>query len=480
MVDMAKSAKDHAIPGDFAAAAALLRSLITSRRLLKDTLETPAVAAALDLASNGVAAGNDQERLEAVSILGKAAEFSKPVAAIVQPILKARLLSALPHIGAWGTADDRYYLAKGVAGSDAQWIRSYAAIELARADIAEKKSREIWADLAISRADSLAEALRTIGSALAEDRKAAGYSVDTACRKVNRISKALGDRISLADVPAGEGFGKAFSDLAAQAGGMNGPKTRPLRQETALTVLNLMVQILRLRFAAALDSDVYRAAGMVLSWWKPARPPDAVDARANRIVQLAMDALQTLARQGVSQKTLRQALVTAFGAQIVNSTGARIVANDPSLQPDTASWLASGRALPEVRTNIAVREINEQALDETVARLLLAIDNEEGGPQALEMVAGAVELLEPEHAATVRTAATRARLVAQTGKAIAARRRLSLSGERGELVSYDPALHDANDDLQISARARIRMPGVIKEMEGRPATVIVKAQVEKP
>jgi hypothetical protein len=205
-----------------------------------------------------------------------------------------------------------------------------------------------------------------------------------------------------------------------------------------------------------------------------------VDTLANRIAQLAMDALHTLARQGVLQRNLRNSLVGAFGAEAINTIGSRIVESDPSLEPGTAAWLGSGRALPEVRANAAVREINEQALDEIVAALLLAINHEEAAPQVLELAAGAVELLEPGHAVAIRTAASRARLISQSAEAIAAKRRLSLSGEGGDLVSYDPALHDANDDLQIAARARIKVPGVVKQLEGRPATVVVKAQVEKP
>lgn len=240
--DAAASINEYAIPSDFGGAVALLRSLISSRRLLKDSLETPAVIAALKLARDTVATGNDQERLEAVSTLGKAAEFSEPVASVVQPFLKAGLQSALPHTGSWGTADDRYYLAKGVAVSDAPWVKSYAAIELARGDVAEERSLEIWADLAIRPADSLAEALQTVTNALQEDRDTSGYSVDTACRKVNRMSKALGDRISPAHAPIGQGFGKAISDLVLQAGGSKGPESRALREQTAITVFTLMVQ----------------------------------------------------------------------------------------------------------------------------------------------------------------------------------------------------------------------------------------------
>lgn len=478
--DSTMTANEYVIPRDFTSAAALLRSLIATRKLLKDTPKDRAVSVAISLIAQATKTGEDFERLEAVSILGKAAEISKPVAAHVLPLLKEGLHSPLPHTGSWGTADDRYYLAKGVSVCDEPWVTSYAAVELAQGDVAEQSSREVWAEIAVNRAKSLASALQIVANALFEDQRALRYSVDTASRKFNRVAAAIGKPLSIADVPTGEGFGRAFSELVSQAGSRKGPESRPLREETALKVLDLMVQILRLKFAASLDSEVYRAAGIVLGWWKPARPPETVNTRADRIACIAMDGLHTLARQGVSQRNLREALVSAFGAEIVNRIGSDIISKDPSLDPAIASWLSTGRALADTKSNTAVREVNEQTFDELVAKLLLAIDNQEGGPQSLDLMADEIDLLEPGHAATIRAGSMRARLVAQWAQAIGSTRRLVLVGERGELVPYDPAVHEGEDDLQISARARIKMPGVMKQLDGRPATMILKVQVEKP
>ncbi|RVC72500.1 hypothetical protein EN766_23430 [Mesorhizobium sp. M2A.F.Ca.ET.046.02.1.1] len=243
-------------------------------------------------------------------------------------------------------------------------------------------------------------------------------------------------------------------------------------------MLELMVQMLRLRFSAAVEADAYRAAGTVLGWWKPARPSDRVNESADRIVRIAMDALHVLARQGVANKMLRQSLVSALGQVRVNGIGEAIAKNDPSLGPELSAWLATGKEIGEARSNDAVREMNEQALDEILANLLIAVDSQEA-PNTLEMMADEVEILEPIHATTMRSTAGRIRLVAQWANAAATKRRLKLSGERGELVAYDPAIHTIDGQLQISARTRIRVPGVVRELEGRPATIIAKAQVER-
>jgi hypothetical protein len=474
------TANAHPIPDDFVSAAILLQALIAARKLLKARLDEQSVKAAFALVGATASAGPPAERLQAISLLGKAAEISKPVAEVAIPLMSAALREPLPPTGAWGTADDHYYLAKAVLVGDQPWIASYAASELARADIAERASRSVWAEIAINRAPNLATALNTIGEALADDLRASKHTTDTAARKLNRIASALSEHLSLADVLTGEGFGRSLAALVSEAGGRTGPESKTLRHETALSVLDLMIQVLRLRFEATLDSDVYRAAGTVLQWWKPARAPDIILARSERIVSIAMASLHTLARQGVSQRNLRQALVTAFGAELVGRIGTEFVARDPSLDPAIATWLSSGRELVETRASSSVRDINEHALDELIARLLLTIDNQEAGPQELNLAADAIQLLEPGYAATIRSAATRGRLVAQWAQAIGGKRKLVLAGQRGEIVQYDPALHETQSDFQLGAQVRIRVPGVVRQQEGRPAQAILKGEVEKP
>lgn len=470
---------DHQIPQGFDAALEMLKALIASRKLVKDRLDENPIRATFEIIGKAAKEGTDRDRLEAISVLGKAAEISKPLADLAQPLLKSALRIPIPGTGIWGAADDRYYLAKAVSVSDEIWVADYAAVELARADVAEKKSREVWAEIAIHRSKDLASALKTIERAFAEDRRDSDYSVDTACRKLNRVLGALGNPLSLADLPLGAGFGQSFSDLILRGGGIRGPEARALRDETALAVLELMVQLLRLRFSAAVEADTYRAVGTVLGWWKPARPSDRVNHTADRILAIAMDALHVLARQGVSERVVRQSLVNAFGQEKTSEFGRAIAQADPSLEPNISNWLATGKDIVSAQSNDAVRDINEQALDEVLANLLIAVARQDSIPNTLDMMAGEMEILEPGHATTLKTAAGRIRLVTQWAGVAATKRRLRLYGELGELVAYDPAVHVTDNAFQISARGRIQVPGVIKEPEGMPAKIIVKAQVEK-
>lgn len=474
------TASEPIAPVNLSAAIALLRSLISERKLVKAALDTAPVAVALNFIGEAARSGGDHDRLETISLLAKISEISKPLSTLVRPLIGGALTSPLPNTGKWGSADDRYYLAIGVSQASEVWITQYAAVELAQGDIAERLSREVWAEIAMHRATSSAIALETIAQALAEDKKALKYSSDTTSRKLIRIVNAISKPLSVADVPLGEGFGRALLNLVYEVEGRTIPLARPLREEVTISFLDFSIQVLRLKLAAAFDSEVYRAIGEVLKWWQPARPPETIVSKVDRIVHIAMGALHTLARQGVTQRHLRSTLVSIFGSQLVSKIGAQIVANDPSIDPAIASWLSKGESLTEIQSNLAVRETNERAFDELVAHLLTAIESNEGGPQALELAADSIELLEPESATTIRSGAMRAKLIAQWALAIASKRQLCTSNQRGDLVSYDPALHDTIETPEINSTVRIRVPGVTKQLKDRPASIVLKAQVEKP
>jgi hypothetical protein len=481
MPSMANRDKSEEIPSDFASAQTLLKSLIESRQFRKEKLEEKATSAAIQILAEAVKdEGAGERRLTAVSMLGKAGEISKPVANVVHRVLEAGLHSVLPAVGAWGNADDRYYLAKGVSVSHSPWVKQYAAEELARAEVNEKLSRAAWADLAVNRAGSLAEVLQIVERSLSGQLDTLSDPTDTAYRKLTRISEALSGSLLGADVPTGQDFGKAFSNLVMLAGGRRGSESIKLREEAALKILELLIQILRFRFEALFDSDLYRAAGSVRGWWRPAQPPNMVEKKSDRIAELAFSGLHVLARQGVADRELRQALVAALGQQRVNIIGKEVSADDPSLDPALSHWLTTGQTLPDAKSNDAVRELNEHVVDELVARLLLAIDNEDGGPLPLKTVAESLELFEPTQASIIRAAAARSELIVQWVKALASKRRLSTYGVRGELVKYDPALHEGPTDFKRLSMARVSVPGITRQLEALPPRIVMKAIVDAP
>jgi hypothetical protein len=343
-------------PEDFAAASNLIRSLIASRSNRTERLEQADVSDAIETMGRYVQnAEATSLRLEATSLLGKTTESfnSKTLIAAITALVDQGLAYPLPAIGTWGNADDRRYLAKAISLSKAAWIPQYAAEALAQAELSEKVSRDIWADLAITRAENLGAALRTIAQALSDWLSEREDSIELGYRKIRRICEALQQTLLTADVPSGRDFGDAFATLVRVAGGRKGADAVRAREEAAISVLDLLIQILRLRFDVLFDSDIYRAAGTVRGWWRPARPPEEVERRSDRVADLAMRGLHILARQGVQDNELRTALSKALDAGRVNSAGQAVAAADIGLDPALSrssplakSFQKSSQAIP--------------------------------------------------------------------------------------------------------------------------------------
>lgn len=475
-----KTAHQAQIPRDFAEATALVKSLIANRSFKKERLGEPAVKVALEIIGESAAVSNlTAERLEGVALLGKAAEVSVPISKAVRPLLERALERELPPVDSWGNADDRRYLAKGIGCSRADWIGRYAAVQLAYADIAEKLAREEWANLAIGGSESLADTLLEVAKALAEQLAPLGDPSDLAFRKLIRISEALTLSLAVVDVPPGEGFGKAFLSLVRPVAGGKGAETRKLRHEAANKLLDFLIQILRLRFEARFDSDFYRAAGLIRSWWRPARPPEDVERRADRVAELAVSGLLFLARQGVKDEELRQALASSLGADRINAAATRISSDGRTLDPSLYRWLTTGQELPAAQKNDAVKEANEYATDELLARLLLALNDNAGGGRALTVIAEAIEAFEPSHASTLRSSAGNFELIEQWTTNLAGQRNLVVRERKGEVAHYDPSVHESASLVQRGGQVRVSVPSVAKVISGRPPVVIIKAIVEK-
>ena len=463
---------------DFPSAARHLRERIATRKLVKAELSEEPVRTAFDTVGITASDGSKVQRLEAVSLLGKAFEISKPVSEIVQPLLVAALTKPLPPVGIWGSAEDRYYLAVGLSRCDEGWVAEYAATELATGDIAERSSRRVWSEISVERTANLSDLLKLIASALSNEKRMQQYPTDTASRKLIRILDALRDPLSLADVPVGDGFGKALSDLVYGSASRHGPTSQKLRCETAEEILGFMVQVLRLKSSIVLDAKIYRAAKTAIDWWKPGDPPESVTAPVRRLIAMAIDQVHMLARRGYAEKPLRDAIVSAFGARWVNNRARAVAKSDPALSPAMAAWLATGTEADDITSNPAVRDASDQALDQLLARLLLTIEDAGSSPDLLELAAAELDFLEPRHALLLRASAGQLKLSRQWMHAIAEARGLAFSGRPGEIVQFDPDVHECDPAPSVAAPVRLRTPAVLKHLGRRASNIVLKAGVE--
>lgn len=466
---------------DLKTALELVRGLIDTRTFKKERLEDTDVREALAvLARHAAIEGDKRARLEAISTLGKAGEVSVPISKAVRKPLLAALTAPLPQLGDWGAAEDRFYLAKAVATSDANWIPAYAADALGRAEINEKLSRDEWAALAVNRAESLSQVLAWVGHAAADWLGSREDKTEAAYRKLSRICEALASNLAVSETETGAEFGKALMRLITLAGAGQGAEISRLREEAAGAALDLIIQMLRLRFDALFDSDVYRAVGTVRSWWRPARPPDSLDRRTDRIATLAIKALHTLARQDVQDVEARRILQSALGVERVNAAGSRAASGDPSLAPSVSKWLATGATNPVSAAppkGSALALLAEEELDVALAQLMLAADDPDSSRDAILSIADAIDLFEPTHAGALRRAADRIGLLQQWITTTVSKRGLKIVGGRGEIRAFDRATQESTSPVPSGARVKIVRPGVVRTSDGGTSSIVLRTIV---
>jgi len=456
---------------------AYFKAMIETRTFKKEQLQEPRVVEGFRRLSWAAAHGPTQVRLESLSVLGKAAEVSVPIATAVKPIIARALVQSPPHTGAWGNADDRYYFAKAVSNARNDWTGRYAARELALAGTSEVRSKEVWADLALANCSSIAEAITEIAKGLNSAEGLAAEDPVTPFRRLARACDALIVPLRVSELPAGPGLGAALRSLFNLSAGSATTEFVKIREATALAAMDLVITILRLRVETLFERDMYRAVSAPLNWWKPATPPPAVEERASRATNLGVDALLVVARQGHQDVELRRAIAAALGSKRIDEIASKKANADHSLLPEVSHWLATGRELPTATKNEALSELLEQEMDQLIARLAIERRRHESSPLDIRQIADEIEAFEPVQASMIKNVSTHLEVLGQSIDALLRKRGISVSPDRDEAVKYDPRSHEASGPMATSTEARVVVPGAIKISPGRPPMILVKAIV---
>ena len=222
---------------------------------------------------------------------------------------------------------------------------------------------------------------------------------------------------------------------------------------------------------------MYGVLTALKQWWHPAVPPARFEALCRKVAQAGMEALHLYARQGISDKSLRQAMVDACGKRVVDLLAKSVADADVSLPEEIAYWFLHGREQVDHRSTAAIESLSGRRLDENVGRLLIAISSPDANFRTINSVADQVSVLMPEEASTLSRASNRLAQIASWARAIARSRNMELLGGQGEIVAYDPAIHDANEDCAVGSKVIVSAPGAVRQVPGRPRVLIVKVEV---
>lgn len=455
-----------------------LRALIQSRKLTKEQFERSEFKALWKNVGSHLHDDDPAVVWTTFATLGRMAAISKPAELLVGPLLGKRLETALPDFVRLSDGDDRYYLARSLQGGKRSEIIAISYRELAEEETAET-ARRVWANIASSEVTSLTAFLERLNHQIGAVAQENDLRPDALCRRMRRIIAAIDDFIATADIDAGDDLGKQLKAFFVGHLPKTGPDDRMLRDEACQDFLAAAQKIVRLNFNARTDPESYKIIDAMRGWWRPASPSQDFESAARHIARLGVETLLMFAKQGVTNKPLRDALVAAVGARSINSMASEFVARTSSLDESIAYWFVNGEEPKEERSISGVETLSEARLDEYVGQLLIALDTPELHSKAVEQALNDVKDIMAAEGELLEGALKRGALATQWARAVARTRRIALGPQRSERVQYDPAAHVGEDDLRIGSEVRVLTPGVVKEGRGGFSIILVKAEVER-
>jgi len=454
-----------------------LRGMIRDRKITKDLFESEEFHGLWGQVRDHLETSDPQIFWVTLSTLGRMAAVSKPAERLVVPLLKRRFKAPLGDFVRLPDGEDRYYLSKALEYDPNSEIVDIAFRELAEEEAAET-ARRVWGAIAGSKATSLTGFLERLNNEIETVSKETRPTPDTLCRRIRRIVSAIGDYLATADLDPGDEVGKQLRVLFLGHLPRSGPEDRALREEASQDFLSAVQKITRLNISARTDPESYRLIDAMRGWWSPASPSHDFDSATRRIARLGVESLVMFAKQGVKNKPLREALVSAAGERFVGSVADDFASRAPSLEQSVAFWFVTGEEPKEERSARGVEALSEAKLDEYVGRLLIALDAQGLKSSVVEQALSAVKDIMPDEGELLERTVKRIAPVKQWARAVARARRLELNPDRSEVVRYDPSVHTGDDGLKLGSEVRVLTPGVVKEGRGGLRIVLVKAEVE--
>ena len=454
-----------------------LGAMIQERRLTKDFFETEEFKHTFDDVRSCLYSQYASDVWKALSIAGRASSISKPAEAKFVPLIEQRLSEALPVWRQLDDGEDRYYLAKALSSTPNAQIVDLAFAELSQEEAAEK-ARRVWAAIAFEHSTTCEEFLIRLNERIAHAKQAQGLSVDSLIRRLRRIDNVIANDLATAEKPTGSNYGKALRDFYAGSAIANGPDDRELREESAVEFAGSLARIVRLNFRAASDPYVYNILASLRRWWKPVSPPETFEAMSKKVAFVGVDTLHIFAQRGVPNKHLRAAVVEACGRRIVNLLSKSVANSDVGLPEAISHWFTHGTEQIGQKSTDAIEALSGERLDEYLAYLLITTSSPDSNHRTLMSVVDQVSILMPEEASALSRTASRLSQIAQWARAAARSRNIELIAERGDVVAYNPTVHEAMEDCVVGAEVVVSSPGAVRNLPDRPQVLVAKIEVK--
>ena len=352
-------------------------------------------------------------------------------------------------------------------------------MQIALEEVAEK-ARKTWVEICLVKANSFQAFLTDLNGEIKPIfARIQSVDPDSSFKKIRRIFAAFENDLAVQDIENGPEFGKELSNLLFKSCPSGGPENKTLRNATGIEYLGSLRKILRLNVEANQDPSIYRIADRIQKWWAPASPPENIRHEIGQIARIGGKTIFLHAKRGIQNTGLRRVLNDLAGSQKMNKLLNNFAVKDLSLDETMSHWLSSGTAIKEVQKNQAVSQLTKNNENEYFAELIILLSSPSFERGNLDLLAETVEPIFPDEAASISKLASNLGLAQQWLTSLRKKRRLELISVRGNIVKYNPKLHDTNDLIDLNLEARVEKPGVKIETTGRPSQIIRKPVVRK-
>lgn len=470
----------------------VLTSLIRNK-VLHGAVKTPGFENFLNFVETSLSSGTPEERLLAVALVCKVANTIKTTRGRIAQVLAGDALALpLPPLKLLSDSDDRFYAANIWRFSLRSWSLGFLTLGILDEESAEKSRRECAEGL-LAETSGLEAAFRILEQNLSslrfstEDFNQWGSKrnrrvapSDSMARRMRRVLLAIRDSFALIRKAPGEDVGPSLRSLLRKSFDSTGfPKDSAAKTELAKETIELILQIVRSRYALALLADTYSPIITIRDWFTESEWGDlSEDATAKDLAESIQAAIELLARSGTVDNSLFDLLVLASGSsQHARVMTREIIERNAGLSPEAIAWL-SGQPVKK-STQLSTESLLVR-VDETIGDTMLATLSASESAKAVQTdLLPELDVFQslPRH--LLDNFISRFSGVRMLVQALCDIRKLEPFGTINVVEEFSPLKHQFEIASDFGARlVRIVQPGVIVRLQDGTVSVVRKAIVE--
>lgn len=457
-----------------------LTTLISSKWLPKQA-DHPSVAVGRQLLLRQIAEADEPEyRLLGIAESVRLVQVVKRWAPELATQLRSCFAVEWPPMQLLGNADDRLNLARACSLADADWLPQYMARAIAEEETGEKARAELISAL-FTRQPSLAAGLELLANAFSLLRPATESPATTVARRLARTLPLVREFILESELEAGDGLGKALSNLLSDPLSEVGrPQEEKVQVDLSREALLTVHDLVRTRISVVADAEMYRAAAYCRrlcaargNWPSELRKP------LDRLISDVREAIVLLGRQGQCHQALIDQLdVLCDYPERAKAVARGIAEKHPELPEEVREWLIRGRRRIVKDASQAAIEAAASSADESIGLALQASRQVKQMGEGLRASLGAtLEIYEPTLAPAAAELLDRVRVLAIQLEQAAQHRGLGLYGVVGEDIEMSTKFFSAVGSGH-RPRMTVVQPAIVRlRTDGTPGDVVTKGLV---